>query len=618
MAEAGNATDPSSPPTYVYDASHVDLLSPMLNEAGNVVESLFEIPPHVEATATRSGVEIPSELFRELQEISEYRLTEDDRAAVLLEPTSGADKMFPRAMDQASVDVRRLWEELANRASSPMIVAHLADLLLSAKLRAGLAPAEATIDGYLAMSRSTSSITLHAVEGLMRAATIARVYSLTSREESVRKRMYVLAGDALRGDDPLAGIVLRLLGALSVAPRTAPFANPAPAEVGALLDQADAQFDGLFSVDAIAKIALNLAKDDVGREAARRHQVESYIAIAEASTGAVKMLHLTSAAKLATRHHLLDLRDIAVRNMQRMKPEEMEWTVTETSMPVAGKVVRGWVRPIEKSLGWRDGLAQWLTTPAPTGSYANNVAEVKKASKSSGILKFLPTIVFGPHGLPQKSHAALGDDDREMLSTLEEQLAQYYGRLHWASLNRIREKFGKPDVADVAAFIADFYSCDSKLAEVVAVALDLFWEGHFTAASHLAYPAVEAGARAVLLALDEPLYRVELANSPGRFPALDFYLDSLSDHGFDPDWDRAVRSMLLSDGSNLRNLAAHGFRRFFSGEEAAALIRLAAMFATIAPSGSSEADSKTVNSYVKRPMRASRRKLKPRLGIVWR
>lgn len=618
MAESSNATDVSSPPNYTYHASHADLLAPMLDEVGNGVENLFEIPGHLRTTAVESGTEIPPELFRELQETSGYRLTEKQRAAVSLEPTSGIDKMFPRAMDQASVDVRRLWGEVADRTSAPMIVAHMADLLLSAKVRSGPAQAEATIDAYLALSRSRSSATLHVAEGLMRAATIARVYSLTSREASVRERMYVLAGDALRGSDPLAGIILRLLEALSIEPRTAPSTNPAPAEVEALLDQADAHFDGLFTVDAVANIALNLAKDNAGREAARRHQVESYIAIAEASAGAVKMLHLTSAAQLATRHHLPDLRDVAVRKMQSMKPEEMEWTVTETSIPISGRVVRGWVRPIEKSLGWRDGLAQWLTTPAPTGSYATNVAEVKMASKASGILRIVPTTVFGPHGLPQKSYGALGDDDREMLGTLEEQLAQYYGKLNWASLDRIREKFGKPEVHDVAAFIADFYSCDSTLAEVVAVAMDLFWEGHFTAACHLAYPAIEAGARAVLLALDEPLYRVELANSPGRFPALDFYLDSLRDHGFDVDWDRAVRSMLLSDGSNLRNLAAHGFRRFFSGAEAAVLIRLAAMFATISPPGSSEADRKTVDSYVRRPLRAARRKLKPRLGIVWR
>ena len=611
-------TNPPTPQVYSYDAAHARILAPLMDSAAKEVESLFEIPFHVEKATKESGNALPSELVVELWQIVEYRLDEDDRGSVRLQPISDPDSVLPRAMDQASADVRRLWEDCADVVTTPMLVAHFADLLLSAKIRNGPSHAGATIDAYLDLSTSTTAEHLHVVEGLMRASTIARVYKLTSHEERTRERMYVLAGKFLADSDPLAGLVLRLLETLSRPPATAAFTSPTAGEVGDLLDKAHVVFDGNFSIDSIARIALNLAANDSERSAARSRQVSSYIALADASEGPVRMLHLNTAAQLADQHHLHQLRDDAVRKMQAMNREEMQWNVTEVSIPIPGQSVRAWLRPLRKAADWREGLQLWLTTASPSGSYATNLAEAKKAANSPGLLKIFPTIVFGSHGMPQKSYPALRDDEQRRLVELEAHTLQLYGRLHWAILDAIRDKFGKPDVQEVAAFLVTAYKCDTGLAEVVAVALDSFWEGQFTAASHIAYPSIEAGARAVLLLLDEPMYRVEKAKSPGRFPALDFYLDALERHGFDRDWDRAIRSLLLSDGSNLRNLAAHGFRRLFSGEEAAVLIRLAAMFATIAPANSSGFDRKTVAAFVRRPLKASRRNLKPRLGIVWR
>ncbi|WP_138946761.1 hypothetical protein [Plantibacter sp. M259] len=610
--------DPTLPPDYKYDATHASLLTPILNAAANSAEFVFEVSSEVEEAMKAAGIAISPELQSELWQALDYTLVEGDRAAVTLQPVSDTNGYFLRPMNQASHDVRKLWEDLAAGVSAPMLVAHFSDLVLSSRVRTGLPAAEATIDAYMALSTSVTADTFHIVEGLMRAATIARRYKLAAHEARVRERMYVLAAERIGDPEPTAGIVLRLLESLSILPGSAPPTKPTPAEVEELLNQARSIFSDLTSIDAIASIAINLATDDTERNAARTEQVSGYIAFADEAAGLVKMLHLNRAAQLASRYGLNSPRDEAVRKMQAIKPEEIEWQVAEASVSIPMRGIRAWLRPLDRAHDWRQALQLWLTTESPTGSYASNVAAAKKAAGSSLASRLFATTVFGAHGLPQRTFASLSDAEKRHLGEVEENSARFYGELHRAALDKIRDRFGKPDLSEVTAFLVTTYHSDSGLAKVVATALDHFWDGHVTAASHIAYPAIEAGARAVLLSLDEPMYRVETAKTPGRFPALDFYLDALDKHGLDPDWGRAIRSMLLSEGSNLRNLAAHGFRRFFSEGEAAALIRLAAMFATIAPADSSATDQRTVESFVRRPAEAAQRKLKRRIGVVWR
>ncbi|WP_040582652.1 hypothetical protein, partial [Sedimentibacter sp. B4] len=45
-----------------------------------------------------------------------------------------------------------------------------------------------------------------------------------------------------------------------------------------------------------------------------------------------------------------------------------------------------------------------------------------------------------------------------------------------------------------------------------------FWDGRYDDAARAAYPLIEAGARGLLLALGEPIFRIETGNSEGRFP----------------------------------------------------------------------------------------------------
>lgn len=330
------------------------------------------------------------------------------------------------------------------------------------------------------------------------------------------------------------------------------------------------------------------------------------------------MHHLNSAAQLATRHGLQSLRDEAVKAMQTISHDDMEWEVVTTGVPIPRSEVEGWLRTFRRAADWGEFLRIFFALDAPSGRYASNLAHTRRSLKSHPLLSIFPTLRFGVHGLPQKSYADLSQMEQHHLVQTEVRTALLYGELYAEAISQARERFGMPGVDRIAALIVERYGSDPNLAHLMGRTLAMFCGTFSSEAAHVIYPVVETGARMILLALDEPLYQVEIARTPGRFPSLDFYLNALDKHGLDPDWDRALRAVLLSDGSNLRNLTAHGFKHYFSRGETALLIRLAGLFVTIAPPGSATVDRETLAAYVRKPARWMRRGLRPRLGIVWR
>jgi hypothetical protein len=104
------------------------------------------------------------------------------------------------------------------------------------------------------------------------------------------------------------------------------------------------------------------------------------------------------------------------------------------------------------------------------------------------------------------------------------------------TLHRITSRFGIPPRAELEAFLRTSGG-DPTLMNVLATALQLFWVDEYDAAVHLAVPKVEAAVRALLLELNEPVYRTQVGDATGVFPGLGVLLKSLLDNDFAPDWN---------------------------------------------------------------------------------
>jgi hypothetical protein len=125
---------------------------------------------------------------------------------------------------------------------------------------------------------------------------------------------------------------------------------------------------------------------------------------------------------------------------------------------------------------------------------------------------------------------------------------------------------------------------------------------------HLTVPKAEAAARALLLEINEPVYRAAVGDATGTFPGLGVLLSLLLDNDFDRDWERFLRTFLLGDGSNVRNLAAHGFIHNIDPLNAAAALRALAVLALIAPEPSVQRDAATVKAALANPTGTRRRR----------
>lgn len=570
---------------------------PAMN-AGDPLTLALEIHGHEGA--------LRDELAFELQVLLSYELEEDEDRPGSVE-LQGRGFELPglqlRELSEAPSGAPVLWANLLEATASPMLAAQVADVLLMSRANASPQHAERTVDLYLAAGRATGPDRFHRTLCLMRASTIARSRSMHVAEAKARKVMFEAALESLESDSQ-AGLTMRLLESLSVEPRAGIDAAEL-AEVGTLLDRAALKYRDPHDVDALADCRRRLAQDHAQRAAASHSQLDAYVAIIEQTdNGMLKMHWAEKAAELAARFQLPEREAEAIRIMQSIPRDSMGWQVIESSVTIPRSALRHTIRKYRAARGWRQAVATFLASDSPIGNHERNREESKKASQGS-IRSLFGRNTFGAHGLPERTGT---DFDQEELDRFETIGLRGRGMVLELELAEIGRRFGEINHDELVAALIHFGGCGEDLAAAYADAFNSHLRGDYSASARLGIPLVEAGMRGLLLDLNEPIYRLERGSSPGRFPAMDFYVDRLTDLGLDEDWARAIRIALLGDGMNMRNQFAHGYKLTFSAEESATALRLAGLFVAM--------PVQSVNSLA-RPLAVVRRTLRRRLGWIY-
>lgn len=318
------------------------------------------------------------------------------------------------------------------------------------------------------------------------------------------------------------------------------------------------------------------------------------------------MHHAETAANLANDYGLADLKEAAVVVMQSVEHHTMGWETVGHEVKLSKNAFRAHLRKYRRSRNWNHALMNFLAGNSPSGDHEANKKSAERAAAGS-IRALVTRTVYGPHGLPERTN---GDFMEEEITRTETMTLNTTSVLLALELEYIRDRFSPPPHADqVAKSMVDGLSADASLAHHFSTSLALHWTEKYSESARLSIPLIECAVRGLLRTLDEPLYRTQRGDSPGRFPALDFYVDALAKRDLDPDWIRALRMTLLSPGMNLRNLAAHGFMMDFSPQQSALLLRLAGLFCAM-PNEIDQAGLESLPSVV-------RRRLRRRLGWVW-
>jgi hypothetical protein len=558
---------------YEYVETHAETVADLLDRIAVSGEDIMEIWQRLWLDEVHANLD--EDLRNEIDFLFTYELREDFKSAGVVKLVeSGLSSTATRPMLETPPGAWTLWAEIGRRVGSSVLGAHVADVLLTSQTMTNHEHAALTVSLYLKSADHAGVSAHHAALALARANDIARSRRMTE-ELSVRSAMQLRVGDFSYNAET-SGPALTLLAALSVPPRGGIFQN---GERESIREQLLALKElSPTLIDEMSRTLARLAENAPELETARRWHVNQYLTLAGADeSGMWKMQHAQIAADLASSYGIVDLRDAAILVMQSVDHDSMGWKTSGFNLPISKNTFRAHLRRYRRARSWDYALVIFLASASPSGPHEENIKTAERAAAGS-IRALFSRTVYGKHGLPERSNTDFLAEEITRAETMRLSISAIFLAVE---LEHLRDRFSPPPADQIAGVMKATFSADETLSELFAQSLVLHWSGKYSDSARLSIPLIEKAARGLLLKLDEPLYRTQRGESPGRFPAMDFYVEALANRNLDADWVRALRGTLLSPGMNLRNMSAHGFTMTFSETQSALLLRLAGLFCSM-------------------------------------
>lgn len=536
-------------------------------------------------------------------------------ALVMGKRFSSANGDWPPAFDVVHNYEKQTWANVALLCKEPLPRAHLLDLALSAGSRRGRDTACEIASLYLDFIDKENLDSYYRASCLRRAWSLARQFGISDLERKARQDAYNALIPAINADTITPGTICHLFDILTVEPRNCEFVDPdrhAVQKALKFLRSRTSHREGLAKT--ISDLLLRVARSDVERDEASRSLIESYIDLANGESGIRASVWYERAVIEARRYGHIDLRDRAVQALQDHPLREEDMQRISIDIWIPRYVIDAGLAAYRQSRDILEALDIWFVTPSPTGRYENNLTSAKEMV-SGTLLSHVSRTKYDQNGLPVRTTSGTNDAEQEWLEHIELMNVGANGNLLADGLIALKVEYGAPPIKRISDHVITTYCCDSKLATCLAEAFDSFWSERYADASRAAFSLVEAGMRGLLLALGDPLYRVQAGGSDGHFPSLETYAQKLEAHDFDPDWLRCIRNPV----ANWRNALAHGHRLWMRREEAAVLLRVAALFVVLAPDNTTERDRAEIDERLRDPIRwaATQAKLKADWRKEW-
>lgn len=591
--------------SYRHDSSAIPSLAQLVDAACGGSKDIHEASLRVRKLAENANPPFDFAAVRELSITFLYTLAPhplgSSQPGADLVPLEGPS--YPRALRDADEDVRALWVSLASFVTHPAAKARCADISFTLRLTRPHEDAAKAVQGYLDLVGGNFRIS-EQCDGLLRAWGLVRAVGLSALVPQVSTAMLDMVENALSHLHDSYPVV-RLLDAQVSAQRKRK-GLPVDPRVDDLLDRALLAYSDTRTVSELASL---VRKRDAGDEVRVQHasevEVKAYLNDADKARDALTVrTHLNDAASKARQFNLPNLEAIAVSRLQSAPP--VEWKSIKAEFKIPNSVFRDFLRPYKRADTWVEALASWFNTDSPSGSFESNEATARNVLNKSVISRLATTILFGRNDLPKR--VLSGDDDafQQELVRVEMIGIRLHGVLLADALDLIKARFGIPPLDEIENRLIEA-GAHPLLSRALAKSLLLYWVGEFEAAVHLAVPKVEAAARALLLELNEPMYRAAVGDATGVFPGLGVLLEPLRENDFDQDWERFLKVFLLNDGENVRNLIAHGFMDDVSRETAALGLRACAVLVLITSEEAVNRDRTLVKAALANPIATPQR-----------
>lgn len=228
----------------------------------------------------------------------------------------------------------------------------------------------------------------------------------------------------------------------------------------------------------------------------------------------------------------------------------------------------------------QETLLLLIANDPPTGKLERNRANAEEMVRIAPLTATLQATLLGADGLPRFTAAT--DEEQAELRLIRCELAQLQvlGSFVTEILHRIGVKWGPIPVEDLAAFLGEAAHVAPPVSATLARAFNRYFQDDFEAAGYTATPQIERLVRDIVLAVNEPAYRLQRGKTPGQYAGLGALLPVLQRAGVNESWLRFLQTVFAATaGMNFRNDLLHGFvDEIHAGHAALAL--LAALYLT--------------------------------------
>jgi hypothetical protein len=477
--------------------------------------------------------------------------------------------------------VIQLWRAVAGKAREPAAVAQFNDLLWCRRVPGAGRHADCAARAYLQLA-STGDIDIRRIEFLLRSWTLARQINNVQLVEQTRVVLAEIADNVINNDPgERPGILLPALAALARGPLRSKNAPPVsdPINVDDLLSRAAAVCQHGRTATAIARYRRTRTQDPATLQSIARDEVDAHFRDADtAPSPMVRMARLTTASQIARDRGLVDLERRAAAGMQNI---DMPWQTIAVSTEVPAYRIEPFLNLFTRPADWQEAMDEFLESRCPTGDISV-LRELAADTRDDNFLGRILRPVRYAGGLPRASAATDADVEKQELAFFAEVHAENRGRLLAAGMYRLADRYGIPSEDGLVDYLLTRGARDPALARSLAKAFRLFWHRDIESCVHLATPKFEAAARALLIELDEGIYRAEAANSPGGYPGLYSLLAKLEDIALDESWAYFFTWLLAGPwGANLRNDIAHGLPTPLTPAYAVLILRAVTVLAVV-------------------------------------
>ena len=490
--------------------------------------------------------------------------------------------VWPPQIAATTEAVADLWAFLADHVTAPAARARFHDLSMirgRERHRHGMAAR----DAYLQYGRSVPVVEPDHAHSLMRAWAIDRMFGRAEGERECREAMAAALNGTWDAGKRAGGVLVTMLAAIC---RTSLSAADDPVAVDDLLSRASQLYATPALVAEIADLRRTRAETDEERDAISLWQVEIAAEEARQSDGMVKSLRLTAAIDLARRLNVRELQAQLTVELQCLPPQDTHLEAVSSTVALSRIPMEYYFRAYTKGRDWRHGLRRFASTDPPTGAYADLVEHAEERRRHPSIADIVSTVLLDEERRPTWQPQT-DEERRDWVMAREAGFGAAFRGTHLAeALGRMRHCYGPIPVEDLTAFFALEGRGNYELAGVIARGLHHYWDGDLEACVHITVPRTESAIRLILRELDVALYRTQLGQRPGVYPALDSLLASLETLGFDESWLYFLRWFLAShSGKNLRNQIAHGRVGRVSQADAALALRALILVTLLAGPG---------------------------------